>query len=124
MRRRPPASTSTDPLFPYTTPLRSEDRRRRRADAAEAEGREGLEILHLHHRQGENDEQGQRQNLDDDEDRVDRRRFPRADPQQTGDRKSVEEAKGGSGRDDHGGRRRIKKHKKRKITHNEAKNKS
>src|SRR3546814_7053935 len=39
MIRRPPRSTRTDTLFPYTTLFRSQDRPARRRDAVEAAGR-------------------------------------------------------------------------------------
>src|SRR3546814_1292328 len=54
------------------------------ADSAEAERREGFEILHVHDGKGEDDEKRQRRDLDDDEKRIDRRRFARADDKEHG----------------------------------------
>src|SRR3546814_689791 len=61
-----------------------EDRCRGGADSAEAERREGFEILHVHDGKGEDDEKRQRRDLDDDEKRIDRRRFARADDKEHG----------------------------------------
>src|SRR3546814_13098386 len=121
MIRRPPRSTRTDTLFPYTTPFRSPRGGLSEADRRPAEGgasEERSPVRRRDHREGAGAEQRQ------DEDGLPVGDGPRRPPAwrgrstrdrlqlHAGDRKSVVSGKGVSVRVDLGGRRSIKKKKK------------
>src|SRR3546814_11333413 len=121
MIRRPPRSTRTDTLFPYTTLFRSDEGRRRRGVGGPRRHPDRRVRLRLEHAGRGRDPQAPRA-----ERQGPRRHLPRrqhgAHPAQQhrslerggGDRKSVVEGKSVSVRVRLGGRRTIKKKKKKK----------